>query len=69
MGYNLTFELVKIKRSSTLFADQTSDPGRKCFNRRHISYYPLYYIYQAVVMYIILPVEIIISDYGSVAGF
>ena len=49
-GCNLTFDPWKssdqepqeglIKQSSTLFADQKLDRGRKCFNRRHISGYP-----------------------------
>ena len=47
---NLTFDPLKssdqelqkgmTKRSSTLFADQSLDPGRKHFSRRHISDYP-----------------------------
>ena len=47
-GCNLTFDLLKIKRSrasegnnQAIFADQKLDPGRKHLNRQHANNYPL----------------------------
>ena len=37
-----------IKRSSTLFADQKYDPGRKRLNRRQISDYPMPCIFSSI---------------------